>query len=157
MGPGIGPPQGTYMEQQSPPGRVGSTGSAAKSAQFPSLLCLAEFQGCSPGVCAAGGISVKEGTPSSVCLWWRFIAWGGSFSPFIWKCWGWVLAAPQYGEEHRKHLSRLLTIFAPRFFFQTTRSSTSTQAVKVRPHRVSAWRAVISQQGEMGTAKMQSR
>lgn len=77
MGPGIGPPQGTSMEQQSPPGRVGSTGSAAKSAQFPSLLCLAEFQGCSPGVCAAGGISVKEGTPSSACLWWRFIALGG--------------------------------------------------------------------------------
>lgn len=127
----------------SPPGWVGCVGSTAKSAHAPLLLCLAEFKGCSPGVCAARGTFVKAGMPRSVCPWWCFIAWGVLFSLHLkMQRLGVGVGSAPYGGKggggHREHLSGLLTIFALPFLLQTTRSSTSRQAVKVRPRRVSA-------------------
>lgn len=127
----------------SPPGWVGCVGSTAKSAHAPLLLCLAEFKGCSPGVCAARGTFVKAGMPRSVCSWWCFIAWGVLFSLHLkmQRLGVGVGSAPVWRERgggHRERLSGLLTIFALPFLLQTTRSSTSRQAVKVRPRRVSA-------------------
>lgn len=154
----------------SPPGWVGCVGSTAKSAHAPLLLCLAEFKGCSPGVCAARGTFVKAGMPRSVCPWWCFIAWGVLFSLHLkMQRLGVGVGSAPYGgkgEGAQRASQRAVNYFCPSFPpSDDTKLNQQAGSEGKAPSclclhtlcSVLQLRAVISQQGELGAGTMQSR